>query len=188
MATFYTNPSFDISLRSAIPRHGEIYNIMVLRLHQGANNENPRAYDSTHHSLETRHTRNHHKSCTLFTPKSYARSTLEEAEKVFWNLSAQLKFADEKANTIIPVYFSELDEQGTKSEKTKKQQSQQIVFSLAVKTLSQTKINKGVSIIQIIRFFLHFKCFQAFIHHSYLWEINFLTYTCSNLTLEILSL
>jgi len=87
---------------------------MMLRIHQGARCENPRVYDAQHHSLETRHTRSNHKTCSLFTPKSYARSTLQETEQTFFSLALQLKFADSTTNTIVPVYFADLDEQGTK--------------------------------------------------------------------------
>jgi len=102
MAT-YTNPPIEIGQRIAIPRHGEIYNVMILRIHQGAHSENPRAYDSFHHSIETRHTRVNHKTCTLFTPKSYARSTLQETEQAFFNLAIQLKFANSTSNCIQSV-------------------------------------------------------------------------------------
>ena len=128
--TTYVNPPYDIFQRVHLPRHGETYNLMILRIHQGANSENPRAYDCQHHSLETRHSRIHHKTCTLFTPKSYARTTLQETEETFFNLAVQLKYANVTGNTIIPVYFSELEELGEKIVKTKKQQQTQDVSPL----------------------------------------------------------
>ena len=115
----YINPPIEINSRNPISRHGEIYNLMVLRLHEGSRCDNPRVYDPTHHSVETRSSRLQHKTCTLLTPKTCAQRELQGTEDTFWKSAIQLKFADGIKNTIVPVYFSELEQQTSKILKSK---------------------------------------------------------------------
>ena len=73
----YSNLPIDIKLRSPISRGDDQYNLMILRIFEGANSDNSRVYDSSHHSSETRSSRAYHKTCTIFTPKTYAQTSLE---------------------------------------------------------------------------------------------------------------
>ena len=120
----YSNPPFEITQRAPIQRYGDFYKLMIVRIYEGSKCDNPRVYDAVHHSFETRSTRAHHKKCTLFTPKTYAQTQLENTEETFFKLAVGLKYADESAQTIIPVYFSELEVLSSKVSKTKLSQTQ----------------------------------------------------------------
>ena len=118
--TSYKNPSQAVQQRNAITRHGEVYNLMLLRIHTGARSENPRVYDGNHHSIKTRNSRVHYTTCNLNTAKTYARKDLQTTEEAFFQLAVNLNLADTNSNTIIPVYFSELEELSSKISKSRK--------------------------------------------------------------------
>ena len=64
----WINPDFELRQRASICRNSQTYKIMILRIHQGAKIDNPRVYDASHHSMETRHSRNQH---ATYSPEKY---------------------------------------------------------------------------------------------------------------------
>ena len=70
----------------------------------------------------TRSSRSHHAACILFTPKQYCRKNLEETEQTFIKPCLNLKYADEVTNSVVPIYFRDLEELAEKIGNAKKTQ------------------------------------------------------------------
>ena len=80
----YYNPDEELQKRPILEKGSTQYQLMMVRIHEGGNCSNPRIYDATCHSLETRASRKDHGiKCVLMTPKYYAGDTIEETEKKF---------------------------------------------------------------------------------------------------------
>jgi len=103
----WKNPDFELRKRALICRNNKTYKVIILRIHQGTKIDNPRVYDASHHSIETRHSKNQHSTCSLFTRKVYAEKELEETDEIFWKLALRLNFADEKSASIFFPYILE---------------------------------------------------------------------------------
>ena len=81
--------------RPKFTRGSPLYQNQIQKLHQGANARNPRTYCASHHSIETRTTRDYiiHKDCLKLTPANYAGKTFEETETKFFDLCLKRKLA-----------------------------------------------------------------------------------------------
>ena len=107
----FSNPPLEIQERPIYMKDSILYNVMISKIHQAAHSLNPRSYDLTHHSLETRSSKNEHKNCTIMTPKNYAGKTERDTEEVFWKLVEGKYTVD---NGLRAVYFRDLEPFSTK--------------------------------------------------------------------------
>ena len=102
----YQNPDSSVDSRPLYAIDSATFQIMMLRVHEGATCPNPRVYDATHHSLETRTSKSSHQNCTLFTPKYYSGKTPQETETKFLQLI--VPFGHKVQNNVRAVFFRDL--------------------------------------------------------------------------------
>ena len=126
----YTNPHFNIKERPIFLRDTALYGVMITRIHQGAQCSNPRTYCGTHHSLETRDTKDkiQHIACNLKTKMDYSGSSAEETEKKkMFTLASKAGLAVE--NGMKAIFFRDLATDEPQSRKKKQEDSNTVYES-----------------------------------------------------------
>lgn len=96
----------DIKLRPRLPKGSNLYLMQIEKIHKSAWAKNPRTYCSTHHSIETRTTKDYtiHKNCIKMSPKDYSGKNKDDTEEKFIALCTKLKYANEEG--LLYVYFT----------------------------------------------------------------------------------
>jgi len=114
--------------RPKYTRHSTPYKQLIEKVHNAANSKNPRTYCITHHSLETRTTKEYalHKNCKKETPMNYADKTLEGTENKFWKLC--LKHNNIIGEEMVAVYVTGEDTTKIAQNLTKKNPIPQTSF------------------------------------------------------------
>ena len=113
--TSYQNPDIALNERQILLWNSTSFNLMLTRVHMGANCPNPRSYDASHHSFETRCSKNGHSSCILYTPKHYSGGTLKETEEKFLKLAKNHGHAF--TDGVKALYFRDLENSSVKSQR-----------------------------------------------------------------------
>lgn len=114
----YPNPPSKIELRPFYDYNHPQFQLMMIRVHESGKCSNPRTYDASCHSFETRASRDEHeKTCILFTPRHYYGENEEETQTKFLKLIAA--YGHIQMDKVRAIYFQDLENVKNKPQKKK---------------------------------------------------------------------